>query len=237
MVEAKESCLDVMRHHRLRWPAWLLVMLVAFSTLMVAAAQPDGRWERRAPMPSSRSEVTGAEVGGRIIVVGGYQGERDIEIYDPAQDVWSRGAAFPHGVHHAAAAELGGKLYVFGGYVRGWTPSAEAYVYAPRKRPVAALAGPADAARLALGSGDRRRDPRRWRRRAQAAEHRRARSFRSRLRAMADAASPADAARSLRADQPMPRRPSVALIIRRWAAKGGRQAIHDYLNIKLSHFI
>jgi hypothetical protein len=58
----------------------LTAALVVVCVMVAVAAQTDGRWERRAPMPSSRSEVTGAEVGDRIVVVGGYQGERDIEI-------------------------------------------------------------------------------------------------------------------------------------------------------------
>jgi hypothetical protein len=119
------------RHHSLRWFVPVAALLVAFSTIVAVTAQTDGRWEVRAPMPSSRSEVTGAEVCGRIFVIGGYRGKRDLEIYDPAKDTWSRGASFPHGVHHAAATGLGGKLYVLGGYVDGWTPGAEVHIYDP----------------------------------------------------------------------------------------------------------
>jgi Kelch motif len=59
-----------------------------------------------------------AEVGGKIYVVGGFRGERElVEIYDPATDRWSRGDAIPLALHHAAAAGLNGKLYVIGGSV------------------------------------------------------------------------------------------------------------------------
>ena len=54
-------------------------------------------------MPSARTEVAVAEVDGKIYVVGGFGGERELEIYDPAADRWSRGASFPREVHHAAA--------------------------------------------------------------------------------------------------------------------------------------
>ena len=80
-------------------------------------AQGTGRWTAGAPMPSSRTEVAVAELGGRIYVVGGFGGERELEIYDPAADRWSRGAAIPRALHHAAAVGLQGKLYVVGGYV------------------------------------------------------------------------------------------------------------------------
>src|SRR5262249_50758032 len=96
-----------------------------------ASAQGTGRWTNGAPMPSERTEVAAAEVGGKIYVVGGFGGELQLEIYDPASDRWSRGGAFPHAVHHAAAVGLDGKLYVLGGYGDGWTPSEKAFVYRP----------------------------------------------------------------------------------------------------------
>ena len=43
-------------------------------------------------MPSARTEVAVAEVGGKIYVVGGFGGERELEVYDSAADRWSRGA-------------------------------------------------------------------------------------------------------------------------------------------------
>ena len=70
-------------------------------------------------MPSARTEVAVAEVSGKIYVVGGFGGERELEIYDPQSDRWSRGAPVARALHHAAAVGLGGKLYVIGGYVDG----------------------------------------------------------------------------------------------------------------------
>jgi hypothetical protein len=103
------------------FPAALLVGAALLSA--AALAQGTGRWSAGAPMPSSRTEVAVAEVGGRIYVVGGFGGERELEIYDPAAERWSRGAAIPRALHHAAAVGLQGKLYVVGGYVDGWTPT------------------------------------------------------------------------------------------------------------------
>jgi N-acetylneuraminic acid mutarotase len=72
-----------------------------------------------------------AEVGGKIYVVGGFRGERELEIYDPSTDRWSRGALIPRALHHAAAVGLNDKLYVMGGFVEGWTPTDEVHEYDP----------------------------------------------------------------------------------------------------------
>src|SRR5439155_14766199 len=115
------------------------------SQLAAALAQGIGRWTTGATMPSSRTEVAVAEVNGKIYVVGGFGGERELEIYDPPADRWSRGAAIPHALHHAAAVGLAGKLYVVGGFVEGWTPTDGVHEYDPandRWRRLAALPTP-----------------------------------------------------------------------------------------------
>jgi hypothetical protein len=84
-------------------------LLLAATLLTAALAQGSGRWTTGAPMPSSRTEVAGAEVNGKIYVVGGFGGERELEIYDPSTDRWSRGTAIPRALHHAGAVGLGGK--------------------------------------------------------------------------------------------------------------------------------
>jgi N-acetylneuraminic acid mutarotase len=84
-----------------------------------AWAQGTGRWTVGAPMPSSRTEIAAAEVGGKIYVVGGFGGERELEVYDPAADRWSRRASIPRALHHAAAVSLNDKLYVVGGFIEG----------------------------------------------------------------------------------------------------------------------
>jgi len=49
---------------------------------------------------------------GKIYVVGGFGGERELEIYDQAADRWSHEASFPRGVHHAAAVRGEGERAV-----------------------------------------------------------------------------------------------------------------------------
>src|SRR5919202_3623087 len=85
-----------------------------------AALAAGGRaWRSLAPVPSPRTEVAAAAVGGRIWVLGGYGGDgatlATAEVYDTATGGWSRGPDLPVAVNHAMAATLDGVLYVAGG--------------------------------------------------------------------------------------------------------------------------
>lgn len=92
-------------------------------------------------MPSERTEVAVAAVDGKVYVIGGLNGERELEIFDPQKWSWSRGAPFPRMVHHAAAVGSNGKLYVLGGFADGgWTPTDATYEYDPVTDRWAALA-------------------------------------------------------------------------------------------------
>ena len=98
--------------------AILATAVVALATLSLG--QGAGPWTRAAPLPSSRTEVTGAELGGRLYVIGGFgqSGDR-VEAYDPRKDRWEVRAPLPVPLHHAAAVSLGARLYVVGGYAGG----------------------------------------------------------------------------------------------------------------------
>jgi len=118
---------------RCKFIALLGGVLLACGALLATAsfAQSIGRWIIGTPMPSSRTEVAVAEAGGKIYVVGGFGGERELEMYDPGADRWSRGASIPRALHHAAAVGLQDKLYVVGGFVEGWTPTDDVHEYDP----------------------------------------------------------------------------------------------------------
>jgi Kelch motif len=79
----------------------------------VALAQSIGRWDHR--HPNALHPYRGGGGRGKIYVVGGFGGERELEIYDSAAERWSRGASIPRALHHAAAVGLKDKLYVIGG--------------------------------------------------------------------------------------------------------------------------
>src|SRR5262245_8179917 len=109
--------------------AWLLITLFIHS-FVSATAQPRGKWEIRAPMPSARTEVAGVELGGKIYVIGGYEKGGDLlEEYDPGKDSWRRRASLPRPLHHVGAASLDGKIYVIGGYISGEGPVNTVYEY------------------------------------------------------------------------------------------------------------
>ncbi|RPI35879.1 MAG: hypothetical protein EHM67_13275, partial [Hyphomicrobiaceae bacterium] len=106
-------------------------LIISALLAATAVAQGNGRWTTGAPMPSERTEVAVAEMGDKIYVLGGFRGELELEIYDPAADRWSRGAAISRAVHHAAAVGLNNKIYLIGGYVDGWMPTDELHEYDP----------------------------------------------------------------------------------------------------------
>ena len=109
-------------------------VFVAIASTANAAAQLPGKWATRAPMPSTRSEVGAAEIGGRIYVMGGYVKNGNlVEEYDPATDSWRGRAPLPKPLHHIGAAALNGKIYVIGGYISGVGPVDTVYEYDPVK--------------------------------------------------------------------------------------------------------
>ena len=65
-------------------------LIISALLAATALAQGSGRWTTGAPMPSERTEVAVAEMGDKIYVLGGFRGELELEIYDPAADRRSR---------------------------------------------------------------------------------------------------------------------------------------------------
>lgn len=91
----------------------LVLVLWAFG---FAAQSPTGRWVTKAPMPTPRTEVAVAALGGKVYVVGGFEGSGDVvEVYDPAADRWAALAPMPTARHGLGAAVVGGVVYVIGG--------------------------------------------------------------------------------------------------------------------------
>jgi N-acetylneuraminic acid mutarotase len=92
-----------------------------------------GTWRTLAPMPTPRSEVAVAAVGGKIYVVGGFEGDGStsdtVEVYDPATDTWTQAPPLPEGRHHAAAIGVADIfLFVIGGFGGGFNdPQANVY--------------------------------------------------------------------------------------------------------------
>ena len=94
---------------------------LAFAGPFLAAR--DGRgvagWRSGPPMPTPRSELTGAVLGGRIYAVGGIAQlgiTPAMQVFDSARGKWQRLASVPQGRHHAAMAAVGVRLILTGGF-------------------------------------------------------------------------------------------------------------------------
>ena len=81
----------------------------------------ESSWRQGPPMPTPRSELTGAVLDGRVYAAGGIAQlgiTPALQVFDPARDEWRRLPAVPQARHHAAMAELGGRLFLTGGFSR-----------------------------------------------------------------------------------------------------------------------
>src|SRR5918996_2863715 len=113
-----------------------LVLVLALVACNAEAETPvprvtDLEWETLAPMPTPRTEVAAAAVGGRIVVVGGFAPAGTVgttEVYDVATDAWSAGPDLPVAVNHAMATSFGDEVYVFGGTLGDGAISDSAFV-------------------------------------------------------------------------------------------------------------
>lgn len=94
----------------------------------------DSRWKPIADLPTARSHLAIATLGGRIYAAGGRtaSGPTDVlERYDPETDSWETLARKPTPVSDARAVALGGLLYLPGGLLRDGLPTAALEVYDP----------------------------------------------------------------------------------------------------------
>ncbi len=88
---------------------------------MNAFAPPgqDGKWMKRADMPTERSDLATVVVNGKIYAIGGRRwGEyvRTVEEYDPVADKWVKKGDMPFPRAWATANIVNGKIYVIGGF-------------------------------------------------------------------------------------------------------------------------
>lgn len=118
----------------------LILPLVKASPLSSSSSSViDSFWTTGTPMPTSKSEIAGAALGGKIYIVGGFDetgsSSTSIEVYDPGTDEWyTEGtvAPLPQPLDHAAAASFNVKLYVVGGgYLSLGDPSNKLFIYDP----------------------------------------------------------------------------------------------------------
>ena len=124
---------------------------LAVALVMLAACSRTGEPDRPpAPAPSpgrpaelpvARTEVSGAEWLGRIVVVGGLTADGAasdrVDLYDPGADRWESGPALPRALHHGGLAVVGERVYVAGGYTNEggrWVAQTRASSLGPGER-------------------------------------------------------------------------------------------------------
>jgi Kelch motif/Galactose oxidase, central domain len=105
---------------------YVLTMTKAFAVVAVAVlAAGAAGWQKRAPMPSPRSEVAAAPFQGAVAILGGFSPGRvskRADLYLPKRNRWRALPDLPVAANHAMAASAGGKLYVVGGYATAQNP-------------------------------------------------------------------------------------------------------------------
>mmetsp|Transcript_43474 Transcript_43474/g.139738 ORF Transcript_43474/g.139738 Transcript_43474/m.139738 type:complete len:122 (+) Transcript_43474:883-1248(+) len=78
----------------------------------------NGKWRPMAAMGCARISAAAATSGGRIYMLGGFDGSmplRSVECYDPSTDPWHELPSMVRRRVGPAAAAIGGFLYIFGG--------------------------------------------------------------------------------------------------------------------------
>jgi|FaiFalDrversion2_1042247.scaffolds.fasta_scaffold04615_2 hypothetical protein len=75
-------------------------------------------WSVRSPMPTARSGIAAAVVGGKLYVFGGESQVKtfsEVEAYDPKTDTWEKVAELPTPRHGLGVAAVGNRIYVVAG--------------------------------------------------------------------------------------------------------------------------
>lgn len=78
------------------------------------------QWTTLATPPRPHRSGMAGVIGGKLYVVGGWDGTGyggQLDVYDPAANRWTTKASMPRERFDAAAVALGGKLYVIGGSI------------------------------------------------------------------------------------------------------------------------
>lgn len=116
------------------------IAVLAALILLAGCSDDAPAWRLLEPAPQARTEVAGADVSGRVAVVGGLTADGSasarVDLYDPRRARWIRLPDLPRALHHAMAVGREGRLYVVGGYAEDAgdaVPSARGWVLFDRR--------------------------------------------------------------------------------------------------------
>ena len=90
----------------------ILTGLLSYPSLSLAQRIPEGgKWEKKAPMPTARAQLSAAAVNNLIYAIGGFDGAQmlgTVEQYNPSTDTWKKAADMPTIRRLHATAAVGG---------------------------------------------------------------------------------------------------------------------------------
>jgi Kelch motif len=75
-------------------------------------------WTALAPMPTARGALALVELAGKLLAIGGYDGDRNtgaVELYDPSTNRWTGRAVLPVPRDHLTAAVVHNRVFAIGG--------------------------------------------------------------------------------------------------------------------------
>ena len=99
----------------------ILTVLLSFPILSLAQkVPPQGKWDRKADMPTVRSHLSVSVVNNLIYAFGGWDSKlrqrlATVEVYNPATDKWKKLPDMPTGREQFTTNVVDGKVYFFGG--------------------------------------------------------------------------------------------------------------------------
>ena len=90
------------------------------SSIPTTATSAPPQWRTMAEAPTPRTEITGAALDDRILLMGGFvEGGGTVplvEVYLPLEDRWEEGPPLPIALNHAMSTVADGNVIVAGGY-------------------------------------------------------------------------------------------------------------------------
>ncbi len=83
-------------------------------TVAILSSPVAGQWGRRAALPETNSELSVAELDGKIYFLGGYPANRvsvrTVHVYDPATNAWRLTTPLPVALYHTTAVSVNGSF-------------------------------------------------------------------------------------------------------------------------------